>query len=165
MADMEAFPCLNDASLRDGIFTLSFDGRMEENVLDERDDDPESLRRLCHGIGDGLDQGCISGSSIVGSTAGRLCIRRRDKALSDCCDRTLVFRGREKFTLSTVIMVPSEGVGVVPLLWLGESSRERIIEAGDEGTKCSSCRRRGNLRRSGSGSGLGPGPSSSSGSG
>jgi len=113
---MEAFPCLSDDSLRDGVFTLSLDGRMEENVLDDCDDEPDSLRRLCHGIGDGLDQGCISGSSIVGSTAGRLCIRRRDKALSDCCDRTLVLRGREKFTLSTVITVLSDGVGVVPLL-------------------------------------------------
>ena len=63
---------------------------------------------------------------------------RRDKAPSDCCDLTLVFRGREKF--STTIL---GSIGVVCRLSTGDSR----FETGDWRAICSFCRgRSGNFR-------------------
>lgn len=63
---------------------------------------------------------------------------RRDKALSDCCNLTLGFRGREKFSIP---MLPS--VGVACRLSTGDST----FETGDGRAECSCCRpSTGNLR-------------------
>lgn len=65
---------------------------------------------------------------------------RRDRALSEGCDRTLVFRGLEKF--STGIF---GSVGVTCRLWTGDSR----FETGDACANCSCCwASSGNLRGS-----------------
>jgi hypothetical protein len=119
-------------------------GIEEEKVLDDWDEEPESRRLLGHGFGAELKLGGPCGllvggggwSNKGGSACGRCAtMRRDDKAPSDCCDLTLVFRGREKF--STTIL---GSIGVVCRLSAGDSRFET-------GAICSFCRARsGNFR-------------------
>jgi hypothetical protein len=118
---------------------------MEEKVLDDWEEDPEKRRVLGQGPGAGVKLVGTCWELLVGDWSKRggpacsLCAAKlRDKALSDCCDLRLVFRGREKF--STTMM---GSVGVACRLSTGDSK----FETGDNRASCSCClESSGNLR-------------------
>lgn len=115
-------------------------------MLDDWEEDAERRRLRGQGFGAEVRLAApwgllVGGWSSKGGSASRGTAMRRDKAPSDCCDLTLVLRGREKF--STTIL---GSVGVPCLLSTGDSR----FETGDRRANCSCCRASsGNLRVSG----------------
>lgn len=129
-------------------------GGIEEYVLEDCEEDCESRRFLGQGFGAGLKLGggaCCWGLLVGGwsksrggsaaAACGRCAAMRHDRAPSDCCDRTLGFLGREKFSTTGLGMLGSVGV-----LWRLSTGDSRF-ETGERRAIGSCCRgSRGNLR-------------------